>query len=222
MEPKILILVLGHKGDPYNNIIENGIKKTWGSHKHPNIDIYYYYGNADNNQIINDEIYVNIPESFSNIGFKTISALKLIEAEKEYDYIFRTNVSSYINQELLFEKITTLPRNNVLAAVIGEVNGIKFPSGAGFLLSRDLVQYIISNEHKWDHSYMDDVALGLFFKDKTIIPLDRRDYTDSYNNMLSDIDTTYKNHYHYRCKIDYDRNIDVETMLKLHGLIYNQ
>lgn len=222
MTPKILILVLAHKGQTYNNIIENGIKKTWGSRKHPNIDIYYYYGDSIDNSIIDNEIHVNIPESFSNIGLKTIAAFKLIDLQLQYDYVFRTNVSSYINQELLFNLVKTLPKNDVLAAVVGETNGIKFPSGAGFLLSRDLVQYIIQNENKWDHTHMDDVALGLLFKDRTIIPLDRRDYTDSYNNMLSDLESTYQNHYHYRCKVDYNRNIDIETMKKLHILIYNQ
>ena len=83
-----------------------------------------------------------------------------------YDYVWRTNLSSVLDFEGLERFILSLNKPNGLYAGyigLGSLNNGSstfFASGAGFLMSRDVAMYLVSNRDylRWD--IIDDVAIG--------------------------------------------------------------
>ena len=162
---KILILVLSS----VNDIQIEPIKQTWASYKLPEIDIFFYYGKNDLKNTDRD-IYLDVMEKYENMGYKTLKMFEYIK-DFEYDYVFRTNTSSYVNQEKLLEFLSDKPRDNFYCGIKGYC-GIYFCSGCGYFLSKNLVNMILENKNNWNHDLVDDVALGKLFLNLNIHPTD--------------------------------------------------
>jgi hypothetical protein len=211
---KIIILVLSADFEPYISLI-NCIKETWASKVYPEIEIYYYYGGSEKFEIRNNEIFCPIQEKLENIGYKTIMTFDWLLKNKDFDYIFRTNASSYINQKKLIDFIKDKPKEKFCSGIIGNYNGINFISGSGYFLSKDIVELVINNSNIWDHQVLDDVSLGKILNRFNI---------KLYSAKRLDIGTiddqsldNYINHYHFRCKC-LDRNDDIKIMKKIYNL----
>lgn len=155
---KTAVLVLTHKSHPFD-FMEQCIRETWGSVIHPSVKIWFYYGDSDNFEIQDNNIFCPYDEGYVNIGRKTICAFEYL-LTTDFDYIFRPNSSSYVNIDKLYEFTQTLPTSLVYSGssipydTVGECC-----SGCGFFLSRDLVEMIVRNKEKWNHSLIDDIAL---------------------------------------------------------------
>ena len=67
------------------------------------------------------EDYILCPgqELKENIGRKTLEAIKLINTKYNPDYIFRTNISSYIHSSQFLYFIKKIPINKFYSGVIG-------------------------------------------------------------------------------------------------------
>lgn len=225
---KILILVLSCDSNPLYRELANTIKNTWGNHKSEDVTIIYY-SYKDNipdtyieKSLIgtnNYDLYLKGVEKFDSIGKKTIDCFKyILKNNYEFDYIFRTNLSSYINikEMLLFMK--NKQKSNYCSAIIGKYGEIKYPSGCGYFLSNDLVNLVVNNEHLLKHQYIDDVALGDLLMQLNI-PIQndakRIDIIDESLHYL--VDT--KN-YHYRCKHEKNRKLD-KYILEILNSKYN-
>ena len=106
-------------------------------------------------------LVVDTPEDWSLIGLKTLNALRFILENYQFDYLFRTNTSSYLDAAVLLRHIQAFPKSGVYAGLVGKVFGNQeFASGAGVLLSRDVVERVCLERDKWDHGFVDDIALG--------------------------------------------------------------
>lgn len=201
---KILILVLSYNDNNiYSKFLESQ-KKTWDSISVDGIETYYYFGNGNDNKIINNEIYTKTPESLINCGHKTIECLKQV-IPFDFDYIFRTNSSSYVDKKLLKEYLTDKPKFKFYSGIIGEQNNILFCSGSGYFLSKDLVELLISNEKDIDHNFIDDVSFGKFLSENGVdlIPSERFDVIDNNQPPM--------NFFHYRLKTK-NRINDINNM----------
>ena len=84
----------------------------------------------------------------------------------DFDYIYRTTTTSYLNLEHLYDFIQDKQSDCYYAAPEmyhqdkeNDVK-IKFGSGVGFFLSKDLVECVVNNRNKWKYEYLDDVAVG--------------------------------------------------------------
>lgn len=210
---KCLISVLSHNEEPFIKL-ENGIRETWMKHNVDN-DIIFYYGNSEHINIIGDRLYLDTKnEGFYNIGYKTIKMFEYCLNNYDFDYIFRTNSSSYIRIDKLNQYLINKPKNNFYNAIIGSHDGITFASGAGYFLSRDLIELIIKNKEKWNHGYIDDVALALLLRNENITPTNstRFDINEYNMNNLDNINLDY--FFHFRCKCS-DRNNDIEIFKQL-------
>lgn len=220
---KIIILVLSKEDNLYSKL-ENTIRETWGSYKSENIDIFYYYGDGDYFKVCGDKIYTTHIESIYNIGYKTIDSFEYLSKNIDFDYVYRTNSSSYLNINKMIEFLKGKPVNNFYCAMVNveKKSGIKFGSGSGYFLSKDLVEFVIKNKNKWDHSLIDDVALGdLLLKNGfKITPSTRLDINGVENgDFLSNSNIISKkridSNFHFRCKC-LNREIDSEIMRKLY------
>jgi hypothetical protein len=201
---KILILVLSYNdGELYTNFY-NSQKETWDSLSEDNIKTYYYFGNSDENYIDGDNIYLKVENSLKNCGILTIEVFKMI-FNLEFDYIFRTNSSSYIDKKILKEFLKDKAKEKFYCGIIGQHNSLIFCSGSGYFLSKDLVELLINNSHEINHNYIDDVAFGEFLTSKKI-NLVQSERFDVLNE--SNIPTNF---FHYRLKT-VNRFDDIKNM----------
>lgn len=214
---KVLILVLSVNDKAlYSNFFKVQ-KKTWDSIKVDGIETLYFFGNSKEEKIQSNRILLKINESIENCGYKTIKAFELTKFYN-YDYIFRTNSSSYIDKEKLYEYLKDKPRNSFYSGVIGDHLGIKFASGSGYIISRDLVNIVLENSTIWNHDYIDDVSLGLLLQKKGYFPVPstRFDiYTKNFFHLF--FNNIPINYFHYRLKSK-NRLYDVLLMKRIFKL----
>jgi len=203
---KILIIVLSYKDNNVYSKFYESQKNTWDSINVEGVETYYLFGNHHCDEIIDKEILVNVSEgNLSICGHKTLKSF-ILTKNIDFDYIFRTNSSSYIDKQMLVDYIKDKPKEKYYSGVIGEYyNGIKFSSGSGYFISKDLVDLVIENIHKWDHDYIDDVAIADVLRNFDIYPSANSRY-DVYPN--NEIPLEY---FHYRLKTD-DRYYDINNM----------
>ncbi len=210
MNKKILITVLSLEQEPYISL-EKTIRDTWASKPYPNVDIIYYYGGSDEIKLVGDKFYSNTSEGLYNIGYKTLNLFDYLLKNHDFDYIFRTNSSSYVDIEKLLTFIKDRPSEKFYSGVIGKHNNILFASGSGYFISRDLVDLVVRERNKWDHKLIDDVSLGKLMSENgiKIYKGKRCDMINYTHNM--------NNHYHYRVKTENNRSNDIKLMFILHG-----
>lgn len=161
---KIAIIVLSC-GGRYEGLVQ-GIKKTWGSLVHPDIDIYYNYANPHQKTttLIGNHIVSSCEEGRYKIHKKSLLCYEWLVNNKKYDYVFRCCCGCYVIQENLYKFLENKPKNNFYCGVFGkyeEDNGI-FCSGSGYFLSWDLVEDIVKNQDKVLDVFQDDVNLGRY------------------------------------------------------------
>jgi hypothetical protein len=209
---KILISVLTYLDDDIYSKFYEVQNKTWDSLDVDNVETFYYVGNGDKKEVLGKLVINDLPELVENEGYKFINFLTQT-FDKEYDYVYHTNSSSYVDKELLYEWLLDKPRDNFYSGVIGNWGGYNFASGCGFTLSKDLVKLILDNQDMWSHGDVDDATLGVMMNHlgKTVYPAPRFDIT------TTKITTIPTNYFHYRCKT-IDRNFDIESMIKIFDL----
>lgn len=154
----------------------NIIKETWAKNiinkTYSNISFMSYVG-SETYEIYNDEDYiltVKCEDDLDNTFKKTIYALKWIENNNiEYDYIFRTNTSTYINVPLLNAIVQQLTDENIVyASDIYSLTEGNCPEplniygrGNGILISKKMVNVLIKESINLLYlNIVDDMAIG--------------------------------------------------------------
>lgn len=205
---KILILVLSmNDNDIYTEFYKTQ-KDTWDSIEIDGITTYYYFGNNSDDIISENNILTSVKENILNCGYKTLKAFELIK-DMEFDYIFRTNSSSYVDKLLLQNYLKDKPKINYYSGCIGVYDNITFASGSGYVLSKNLINLILTNSEKWNHNFIDDVSLGLLLKDFNINPETSFRYDVSSKDNIDEIPNNY---FHYRLKNENNRNYDINLL----------
>jgi hypothetical protein len=226
---KIIILVLTYDDGCGYSLMDRCIKSTWGDVKYEGIEVYYYYSKALSNEeyiVDGNNIICNGHESYYSIGYKTIKSFKYL-INKDFDFLLRTNSSSFIHFENLIKYLKDKPKNKFYSGSpiphhFIDLN-IDFATGSGYILSKDLVEYVINNENEWNHNYPDDVSLGKMMKEYSIdlIPKEWLKITTMPDeNVLLDI----KDAFHIRCKIETSFSVELQCDIikKLYKLIYEK
>ena len=139
-----------------------------------NVDCFFYKGHPDLTQkefLLDDTLWIQVPESLDTVYEKTLRAFEyFVPRLKAYDFVYRSNLSTFVSFDHLLEFCNDLPRKGCCAAVIGgipaedeERNSIEhklsFPGGNGFLLTPDLVERLVIE--KFPLTVQDDVTIGV-------------------------------------------------------------
>lgn len=216
---KVLILILCCDCESDRYTIENGISKTWNSESFNDAPTFYYFGNKTSCYHDSSSIFTTCKEDYNLILLRTIEAFEYALNTFEFDYIFRTNISSYVNKEKLVNWLKSKKRSNFYSGVIGNFHGIDFASGCGFAISRDLVRLLCDSKHCLDHNLVDDVCFGNFLTKKVnIVPAPRIDFATPQQVTDFDLDN-----FHFRCKsLGCARVNDSITMNLIHNKIKNK
>jgi hypothetical protein len=199
---KVIILIIASNDNesPYKEF-----KEYWKKYmnKFQDVRSFFLYSDPfiDSDVVIEEETIIHRhKESYEpGILYKTIAGMKLCEEIFTFDYILRTNLSSFIHIPRLLYFLQYKPANNYAAAKQSLYReGIGFLSGAGFILSRDVVQEIlkevfikkcINDEIKFAP---DDVAITMiiqnFIKLDKLYELPRYDCESAINPVVIDND----------------------------------
>ena len=202
---KIIVLVLASDTYPSKRN-SKAQRNTCFSQQENNCKVYFY--KADSRNVFKkDELIFNVSSSEQDIGYKNFEAFKWVLENEEFDYLYRTNTSSYVNLKKLRSYIQTKSNKNkylyegvdiILPDKI-QNKEIHFVSGAGILFNRDTIQLIVENFEKLDHGFWEDVSIGKLLNQFEIYPTSsfREDIKGNIFNSEICLD-----HHHYRCRID--------------------
>ena len=216
--PRILTLVLCSR--KYLSFISSKTQqKIWNKYTN-DFKIKHFIGNPYSSEREVDYISVhednylilNTDDGYPNLAKKTLLAFDWAVSNYKFDYLFRTNTSSFVD----FKKLTqfTKDKNNNLdysGVVLDVEEGDTIASGAGFFLSRKNVELILNNSDKFDTSLPDDVAIARLLNNFDISPT---------NLIRKDLKTVPKpnsvylsDHFHYRCRLDLQHHRILEPKL---------
>lgn len=200
---KILILVLYNYTPHYKKLLS-----YWRCYSQSCSDIDVYFITCSKKyeipSIKGDKFYGALVENyFPNILVKTILAFKYFTG---YDFIFRTNISSFVNFNVLRAECAKLEAQGIYRGFYVGDPWCRYASGSGFLISADLAQLIVQHESELDYSTWDDMALGLFLNQYY-----KLEEISSVMIETPDLEpqTQYKlDAYHYRIKIFANRELE--------------
>ena len=211
-------MVLSYNDNGIYTRLVDTIRKTWDSEIVDDVKTLYYYNdnNLESIKINGDELFIPCEDGIDKLGYKVILSLEYVLDNIEFDYIFKMNCSSYLNKKMLKDIVLKNQRDNLYGGFLGRYNDIDFASGAGTLLSKDLVKYIVDNKELWDHSLVEDVSIGKILMGKVdILPMDRVSIVNGLDN-----DKLNTICHHYRCKNN-NRDNDILIMNELYKIHKN-
>lgn len=172
---KLLFLIIASR-----NALYDKIKEYWQQiidKKHDNVDFYFLYNDPSIEKehiIIGNDIFFQEKQTFiPGIFNKTIQALKVCNYT-HYDYIIRTNMSTFFYIPGLFMFLQNAEPANIYAPLVkySESYHYTFPVGFCIIIHKSNVDILIDNlstikmkyNDKFD-SYPDDVLFGIIFKE---------------------------------------------------------
>lgn len=218
---RILILVLSYTETPIYAGLMQAQQETWDSFELPvGCATIFYTGAGVAYKIKYMSGYQKVShveacsDAYYQMHWKFKLALDFVETMGwQYDYIFRTNSSSYINKEKLLKRAETLPKEKCYAGwSLGEKEAV---SGAGIWLSPDMVD-ILREEIPPGEQCEEDILIGrILHKKHGIEIIDDKSRFDVTEENIEYADLSRD---HYRFKTG-DRLQDIRNMYRLHQRI---
>ena len=166
MSKKICILMMSCNNDFFDaelSLMKDAIGKDV-----PDIDIMYYTGGWKDNMIDGDHIKCDAPDGLEYTMMKTAKAIWMIL--DRYDYVLRTNTSTWVNTRLLRNIVDNGIINDdyVYGSDIYALSEAKAPypcalyaRGNCILASSSVWKTIVIQSIQWFHyNIVDDVAIG--------------------------------------------------------------
>lgn len=217
MSKNILILLLSsHKYPSPRN--EGSQNLTWIKDAQKcGIEVIQFIGGYEKRDYIKPYLRLTSGDSIEDVGYKTIESFEWALQNKKFEYIFRVNSSSYVNINKLIHFIENVEDGSLYAGKIIELSmlNLRFISGSGIILDRDSVRNIVESKNLWNHSIIDDVAMGDICANLNISPTSGN-FFELQKNVFSykELDESY----HFRCKLEdygYPRFLESINMLNL-------
>ena len=219
---KIIFVIIASDTDYYNKN-KKILNKFMNSNK--DVKTFYIYCNKNlhfncNKKKLNNEenLYFNCNESLRpGILQKTIQAFQYINKHYNYDYIIRTNLSTFWNINHLLQQIQKLPKEKCLAGQKCR----SFISGTGIILSHDLVNVLINDKNKLNYKNADDVEISHYLHNNYNIKYINEPRFDEYKKSIpKNKKSVPKDFTSFRVKTKKNRNLDSHKMYKLWNFLY--
>lgn len=235
--PRILILVLSYNSPPFDTLMRVQ-QETFDSVEVEGVKTIYYHGgylfDETNWQMVSkiprywfrrvkhndwsETLKFKCTDEYYYMAAKFVAALEYIN-DLEYDFIFRTNSSSYVNKKELVEFAKTLPKEKLYSGwefIDSEDFGGGCVSGAGIWLTPDTAKILMDNIDP-NFEQEEDVYCGRILRKHGIVAID--------DKSRYDVETFHPfiplDKYHYRFKTG-NRLIDAHNMVMLHKKIISQ
>ncbi len=219
--------------------LEWSIKDTWYNLKTEEVEIIFYKDNQNlqekqNYPVFNGfDLVLPIEDGFYTLNQKTLMAFEWVCQNYEFDYIYRSNLGAFVDIKNMISFLNDKPKENFYCGIIGVDEfyfgrPMRFVSGSGYFLSKDLVFLCFQNLDRWPWRVVDDVALGhILIELNGIEPSKeglRKDISeDTICYLKGDKFVDYLNDdliYHYRIRSD-NRKQDISKMKEIYKKITN-
>ena len=164
-----------------------------------------------------DVLHLGTPDVWSLTAAKLHGALQWALEEEDFDMLWRTNSSTYTHVPGLLAHIAASPAKGLYAGYIGEAHGVRFASGTGMLVSRDVAEAVVASGDLLRSTTVDDVAFAAACSSfgVDVAPLHKIDITSP--DDVTAVDPTAL--FFVRCKSEAaDRRMEAETLRRLHQL----
>lgn len=227
---KGIILCMSCNQERYVND-EDIIRETWGKNiidgEYDNLEIYFYRGGSKKEYFDEEKhiIYLTSDDDLYSTYNKSIDAFRWIKKNvPDYDYIIRTNTSTYINIDAILHFLNN-PLNDVKVCGPGiAINryslSIPFLPGYFLIFSKEIIDLFCSLSPKI--TYIDDVGFALFLH-----KVFKRDYVetiikqvDGLRNLENITDENIIKSYFIRCELPFIAKKNTEIMRDIQK-IYN-
>ncbi len=216
---KFIFLILSSEKYP-SSLNEKTQHKTWVSDLgSDSIAIFYKGGKSHNFE--NNYLTLEVGDSLKEIGYKTIDAFNWLVENFSFDYLVRSNSSTYINikemKKYLLASDTSEPFYSGRKTTYE--NLFNYAHGSCIILNNFAVLKILENQNSWNHKFIDDAALGKLFHSLKINLVNKEvKHVDS-EILTGYIDKTYVA---YRCKMElsgYPRFLDKYFIEATHDIL---
>lgn len=165
---KIVVLVIASHDAVYDQFAANWRSQLYAE----NIKVYFIYCSEEQERLVEargDCIYLKGRECVKpGLHHKTLCGMEYVLAEP-FDYLIRTNLTSFINFRELNAFLEDKPVKNYMAGTY--VSG-GFLSGSGYMMTRDVVQDYLTwcDEDCTTNpmAHFDDEFVGEYIKEKSI------------------------------------------------------
>jgi len=198
----IIILTIASNSDFYNQIVKNYWIPfiNYTEKNFNNVKVFLVYGNSYDEKIgipkENVLFFNEIQETLKpGILLKTLKGFEFLQKNFDYQFLFRTNLSSFIIIDNFLKKINNFQfQPLVYAGVLGQFGDKYFVSGAGILFNKRLIDFLIENQEFLKTDILDDLSFGKLLSKIEKTKLKRLDIL---NGCLPE---DLKNHFHLRIK----------------------
>lgn len=205
---KTLVLIIASEQLP----IYVELQKIWKAYMHSDpehFEVYFIKGDAklpNLYTIDNDIIWSQtddwwIPQSAGILNKTLLSLEAMVPRLHEFDYVLRTNLSSFYVFPRLLDFLKTLPKQRCYCG--SRVGNTEIASGCGFIMSTDVAQLLINNKDQLmgQKHTEDDMIIGTFFaqEELRLIPHNRVDLLTlkAWKNIKKNIP---QHEFHFRVK----------------------
>lgn len=219
---KILIMVLSSAQPPYDKFME-AQRTTWDIIPHPNVDTVYFLHGVGG--MVGNVCYTTASDDYFKMHCKMRECMEQIDLS-QYDFVFRTNSSSYVIKDRLYELCQTLPKEGLYGGKTlggedwdkvlfqGQYVAQHCASGAGIFMSND-VAMVLRDKIPCDIQLEDDVLIGrLLYANGYPVTY----VNDSRLDVVNGILLYNADAWHYRIRSQ-NRDKDIQLMYKLHNKI---
>lgn len=169
---KILNPILGAKSLKYQQAKEI-CQRTWLKKTDDDVFSFFYEGDYSEDNFFIDTLQLETADALSSSIFKTLDCFKYCLANFDFDYIYRSCLSTYINLPALKNFAETLPISNFYGGFVGRHRVADFAAGYGYWISKDLVKLLVTlREEKIIDKQLviDDVDVGFHLREQGILP----------------------------------------------------
>lgn len=238
--PKVIFLAIYNETPEYNKMYDTHM--LYLKYLQSQMKLMYYFvmfTNLEDQEYIVDDtnhmLYIHGEESYiPGILNKTIKAFDIVHNKLgvSYDFIFRTNISTFIhfhntflylkefvsnptNQRLYIGPMHTLSWIDTVSGIHDHrYSGLRYCSGVCIILNSIMVEDLVCNKEKLVYTLIDDVAIGHYISKianvRLIDILPYRFSFDPHNMILNTNHLCYMNNFNKS-----DREIDVTNLSKI-------
>jgi hypothetical protein len=226
---KVVVLVLAS-----NQPIYQQARKIWKKYmyKDETCKVFFVYGKLENkldNIDEHDLIYHDLEENYPNMIYKRIRAMEYIHQQYDYDYFIHTNISTFWDWNELHNHLAILPKQLCYSGD-GPLPGYNengyYLSGTDTIVTPDMIDSLLKNQHKLKFDLYEDQTLGSYFHGELHAPMlvnricfleDIRDNED--DKVIQIIQNAKKEHKdHYRVKTLGGDRAKIDAMIYQHLL----
>lgn len=175
-------------------------------------------------QEVEKNLLIDCWSTYQLFGRRNLALFDFFMQKTQFDFLYATNVSSYINKQKLVETAQSFnPDKNVYAGpLVLKDSANEFVSGSGKLFSRKLIGNFLSNLSVYPHDTQEDFATGKIARDLGVKAVELpMVFLPTPTAALNASDESLKSNFHFRCKSTAIPRVDVEIMHILHEKVQN-